>query len=200
MNAKVSEIKSREQAGFMHLAHGLFSAAYLVAALSTGFARDAGITTTAVFGITAMVMLVQAACAIRPPSSLHKKPEATASARRTLNLPVVLFGAIVFAAFLSKNGLQSWSALHLERSLAATPAVGALGPATIGLAGFLGRFFGHFLSARMSERAIMIASALAAVVAVVGFAASPTVMPALVALFVAAAGISIIAPSAIGMA
>jgi MFS family permease len=198
-NARVSELESREKAGFMHLAHGLFSAAYLVAALLTGLARDMRVGTIAILGAVAAVMLAQAICAVTRPfsSNLHAEPEPPAS--RILSLPVALFGAIVFAAFLAENGLQSWSALYLERSLAAVPAIGALGPAAIGLASFLGRLGGHFLTARIGEYGFLIVSALIATAAVVGFAASPAIVPALAALFVAAAGISIIAPSALGM-
>ncbi|WP_353646803.1 MFS transporter [Mesorhizobium sp. WSM2239] len=199
-NVRVSELESREKAGFMHLAHGLFSAAYLFAALSTGLARSIGIGPTAILGAVAAIMLAQAVCAVtRPPSPL-RDPEPEVPAGRILSLPVVLFGGIVFAAFLAENGLQSWSALHLERSLAAAPTIDALGPAAIGLASFVGRVGGHFLTARIGEYAIIIASALVATVAVAIFATSSAIMPALAALFVAAAGISIIAPSAIGMA
>jgi MFS family permease len=199
-NARISEIESREKAGFMHLAHGLFSAAYLVAALLTGLARDIGIGTIAILGAVAAVMLAQAACAVSRPLSSNRHAEPEPPAGRTLSLPVALFGAIVFAAFLAENGLQSWSALQLERSLAAAPAIGALGPAAIGLASVMGRLGGHLLTARIGEYAIIIVSALIATAAVTGFAASQAIVPALVALFVAAAGISIIAPAALGMA
>lgn len=126
-NTRISELESREKSRFMHLAHGLFSAAYLVAALSTGLARGIGIGTMAILGAVSAVMLAQAACAVTRPLSSHRHADPEAPAGRTLGLPVMLFGAIVFVAFLSENGLQSWTALHLERSLAATPAIGALG-------------------------------------------------------------------------
>ena len=54
-----------------------------------------------------------------------------------------MIGALGAAAFVVEGGIESWSALFLERQLHAHPDVSGLGPGVFGGAMAAGRFFGH---------------------------------------------------------
>jgi sugar phosphate permease len=115
-----------------------------------------------------------------------------------LFVPVICLGLVVFCAFLSENGLQAWSALHLEGILRASPEIGALGPAMLGLAFAIGRFGGQTLQHRLGLGRLVGFGALLAAVATATFASTENVPLALAAIFVAGLGISVVGPSALG--
>ncbi len=203
MNARVGAIEAETGRRAMHLAHGLFAVVYLVVALLTGLARDAGAGTLA---ILAAVNLAIAAFALASrllgASEALPKPSDDASARaaRRFDLPIVLLGAVAFAAFLAENGWQSWSALFLERTFGVDPTLGSMGPATVGVALAVGRFGGQALARRVSDVSMIVGAALTAILGGAALALASSPMVALAALFVAAAGVSVIAPSALSLA
>ncbi len=175
----------------MSLAHACFSFGVLGGSAGAGLAREAGI------GPLAVLLLVGgavAAVAARVPP--HRTPPAAGGSPggRRLTSPLLALGVLVAGSFLVEDGLQSWSALHLERGLGAGPAVSGLGPALFAGAMGVGRLAGHVLGSRTAPgRLLSGAGALtAAGVALLVLAPSPPL--ALVGLAVAGAGASILAP------
>lgn len=203
MNARIGAIEARTGLRAMHLAHGLFAVVYLIAALGTGVARDLRMTPIVVLLVVAVSIGVLAAASAAF-GRTHAQASATTAdasrAGRRFSLPVVLLGVIAFTAFLAENGWQSWSALFLERTFGAEPWLGSMGPAVVGIGLVFGRFGGQIVAARISDGALISGAVLMAMAGGMVMAIAPTPSLALGALFVAAAGVSVIAPSALSLA
>ena len=76
---------------------------------------------------------------------------------------LVLIGVVIAIAFMGEQASEGWSALHLERSLGVGAALGAMGPAILGLTMGVGRLGGQAMTQIFSEaRVIQIAALLAA--------------------------------------
>lgn len=103
-------------------------------------------------------------------------------------------------AFLAENGLQSWSALHLESDLGAGAAIGGIGPGLLELTVAGGRFAGQALAGRLGDGAMLILASLVGGAGATLFALAAAPPAALVGLAVAGAGLSVIAPTAFGLA
>lgn len=202
MNARLSAIEATTRSRSMHMAHGFFAVVYLAAALATGAARDAAVEPLRVLATASLVMVglailsglfAEATDASGPAAAESKQP-------RRFDLPVVLLGLVVFAAFLSENGWQSWSALFLERVLGADPWLGSSGPAIVGVALAVGRFGAQIFAARVSDAAMIVWATSLAMTGGGVLALAPSASIALTALFVAATGVSVIAPAALSLA
>lgn len=216
MNARVGAAEAATGVRSMHLAHGLFAVLYLIAAFATGVLRSVEATPFVVLSCASVLLLALALLARSPDESAamtgNKDPDRTSegmddtpapSRPAFLRVPegfVMLFGMIAFAAFLSENAWQSWSALHLERSFDAEPWLGAMGPATVGVAVAVGRLGGQALTDRMSDAAMLLTSSALAIIGAIGFALAPTLAFAMPALFMAALGASVIAPTVLSLA
>lgn len=204
MNASVSAAEAATGVRSMQLAHGMFAVLYLAAATSTGLARSAGASPLDVLIVVAvglgMLALLSRSSAVVAPASTE---ETSTGKARLFRLPerfIVLFGLIAFAAFLAENGWQSWSALFLERDFGAEPWLGSIGPATVGVSVAVGRLGGQALSARMSDATMLLIAAVLAIAGAMGFAFALSVPMALLSLFAAGAGASIIAPTMLSLA
>jgi MFS family permease len=199
MNGRVSVLEGRTGVPLMQLNHGSFAITFFAAAVLTGALREQGIdVTTTLSGTGAVVMLLALASSSRNPAA---GPETKSPApKRRLSVPVTLFGLIALTAFLAENGMQSWSALHLERTLGADPKTGGLGPGLLALAIAVGRFSGQGLGRRLSDGMLLTGAALIGVsgALIIGAASSPAM--ALSGLMVCGAGISVIAPAAFSLA
>ncbi len=203
MNARIGAIEAATGIRAMHLAHGIFAVVYLVVALSTGAAREAGagpLMVLATVGATIVLLAVLAACLRDDAADGPRSGSMEARGPSRLDVPVLLLGIVAFAAFLSENGWQSWSALFLERTFGAEPWLGAMGPAVVGVALAVGRFGGQAFATRVSDAALIAWAAAAAMAGGAAMAVAPSPTVALAALFIAAAGVSLIAPSALSLA
>ena len=205
MNARVGTIEAATGVRAMHLAHGLFAVVYLGAALATGLARDEGLgplPVLLVVGLACGALALLARVLGEPDGSMTEAGDAMQEGQggRVFTVPVVLLGLVAFAAFLAENGWQSWSALFLERTFGADPALGAMGPAAVGLALAVGRFAGQAIAARVEDRLLIAGATLTAIAGGTAVALAPGPNVVLAGLFVAAAGVSVIAPSALSLA
>jgi MFS family permease len=180
----------------MSVAHGAFSVGVLVGSASAGLARQAGAGPLPVLAAVAVLVLVVAA---GQPSYRQADVHLETGARAGMSAVLLGIGLLTAGAFLCEDAIQSWSALHLERGLGATPAVSGLGPGLFAGAMAAGRLAGGLLGKR-DHLVVGVASALLAVGAL-SLALAPTPAVALVALVVAGAGTSVLAPvlySAVG--
>ncbi|AML53510.1 MFS transporter [Falsihalocynthiibacter arcticus] len=193
MNARLSLIESRERTSLMNLNHALFSFAYAASAISAGLFRDSETSINIVaFGF--LILISISALGMIQPRVLAPVQTSQSGTKSALGVAVFWGGLIVFAAFLSENSVEGWSALHIERTLGGGAAEGAFGPAMLGLTMGFGRFGGQIIVSRISEaRVVLIASLLAAVGAVIA-AVAPSPIWAYVGFGLLGLGVSVIAP------
>jgi MFS family permease len=200
MNARVSVLETARGRSLMNLAHGLYSVAYGISALVTGLLREAGWSAFAVFALMGVVVLALAAQAAAAPVP---DPERDAGAPPPAPLSWYLLtplGLIVLIGFLAEQGTEGWSALHLERTLGAGAAQGALGPAILGVTMAVGRFSGQAIAHRFSEAAVIsVASVLCAAGAVIA-AWAPGITVAYAGFAMLGLGVSVVAPMAFAWA
>jgi MFS family permease len=197
MNAEVSEIEAQTGRRLMYGAHALFSLGVLVASFSTGFIRDAGgdrftvlPPVAAFFALVAIVGILT-----RGPGhgAVHvSAPAAAPPSNRRWAIPL---GIICALSFGMEDALQTWSALHLERTLGATPALGGAGPGVFAVMMFLGRSSGQVLGRWLSGRALVVGGSLMTAVAAVTIATAPSVPVALIGFALGGLGVSVTAPA-----
>jgi MFS family permease len=179
----------------MTLAHGAFSVGVLAGGAGAGISREAGARALPVLLTVAVVVLATAAA--QPSYRAAPLVQQRTGARWSPWL--IGIGVLTAGAFLCEDAIQSWSALHLERGLDATPAISGLGPASFAGAMAVGRLSGGFVKARDTLQLATAGSCLAVGAVVVALASSPGI--ALGGLGLAGLGASVLAPilySAVG--
>nr|WP_255731660.1 MFS transporter [Phaeobacter sp. B1627] len=197
MNARLSGLEARSGRSLMNLNHGLFSLAYALGALGAGLIREAGVPPfwcfVGILGVTVLLCL-----GMRDPAT--PEPAEDAGHPGAASLPVmmiVLAGLIVLIAFTAEQATESWSALYLERSFAASAAEGAMGPAILGLTMGIGRLSGQEAVRRIPEgRLMQIAAALAAFGLILA-ALAPVQWLAYAGFAILGIGVSTIGPTAL---
>ena len=197
MNARVSEVEARTDRSLMNVNHAMFSVAYAASALMTGAMREAHWPPEAIFAVTALLVAATA-----PFQFMTVAPQsAEEAARRRLPLGLVaVCGGIVLIAFMAEATVESWSALHIERTLGGGAAEGAFGPAMLGLTMAMGRFSGQALSARMTEVAVIRWATALAVAGVLVAAVAPVPLVAYAGFGLLGLGISVVGPMGLALA
>jgi MFS family permease len=183
----------------LNLAHAAFSAAVVVASLSTGVLRWAGAGLGTIFGLSAVVVL---ACAFVLRSGGAPATSATGPAPRFFErVPrwLIALGCVGAASFWIESAWDNWGAVHLERSFDAGPAASALAPAFFASAMTAGRLAGNAVIARWSERRVLITGAFVAAAGSAVAAVAPTIPVALVGILAAGIGCSVLAPTVISV-
>jgi len=185
----------------LNLAHACFSAAVVGASVATGLLRAAGAGPTLVFGLTA-TLVAAAALVVRPPADDRRLPTVVERPRLLARVPawLLVIGFVGALAYWLENAWQSWSAVHLERTLEASPALGALGPALFAASMAAGRLLVHRLARPGTERVVLVGGATTAAAGSALAALAPTAPVALVGLVVAGAGCSVCAPTLVSVA
>jgi hypothetical protein len=157
VNARVAAIEVATGKRRMHLAHGVYSVGVVVGAVTAGLARQAGAGREHVLlGVGAAILAV---------ALVNRRAGAARSrgaARLRLTRALAILGLVALVAFVVEGGLESWSALFLERDLAASPAVSALGPGLFALTMAIGRGAGQLTGGALGERRLLGLGALAA--------------------------------------
>jgi MFS family permease len=202
INADAVRYEVRSGRPLLNLAHACFSAGVLVASLATGLLRWAGAGPGLIFGLAAMVVVL-AAIVLRAGPAEDWAPGAPADSPKFIErVPawLLVLGATGAIAYWIEGTWQDWGALHLERTLDATPVVSALGPALFAGAMTVGRLGGNSLLRRWSERKLLVAGALVAAAGTALAALSPTTGLALAGIVLAGAGCAVLAPTLIGVA
>ncbi|CTQ33748.1 MFS transporter [Jannaschia rubra] len=197
MNARVSEIESRHGQSLMNVNHAMFSVAYAVSALLTGAMREAGWPPETIFPVIGVLVLSTA-----PFQMMQVLPPEDGDGpapRLPLNL-VAVCGVIVLIAFMAESTVESWSALHVERTLGGGAAEGAFGPAMLGMTMAVGRFSGQAVAARLSELGVIRVATGFAVVGVLIAASAPTPTVAYAGFGMMGLGISVIGPMGLALA
>ncbi|MBZ4021473.1 hypothetical protein CKO11_03215 [Rhodobacter sp. TJ_12] len=198
-NVRVSEAEHDTGLPLMNWNHALFSFAMGGAALVTGAARGQAVPPEVVQPVLAFA-LAGMAWRLRAPGLGAAPAGATADAAPApLRTPwgvVVPAALILFAAFVTENTTETWSALYLERSLGGAVGAGALGPAMFGLVMGLFRLGGQMLATRLGEARLVAISAAVGVLGAAITATAPSVAVAVTGLGLLGMGAAVIVPSA----
>jgi len=200
INTASVRVEESTGAPLMNLAHGLFSIGVIGAALFGGAARAADVPPAAILAVVAGLLTAGAIW-------LHPFPGASAEVDAagpspTTAMPwwrvprrLAFIGVLVALAFFVESAWQSWSALHLERDLDATPFVGALGPAVFAIAAASGRLLGHVAEVRHPERSLVVAGSLLAAAGTVLGGVAPNAWASLLGIAAAGVGTAVLAPT-----
>ena len=197
MNARVSVLEARHGRSLMNVNHAMFSVAYAASALATGAMREAGWPPEAIFATVAAVVAATAPWQVMRPGA--EAGDDARGGRLPLRL-VAVAGGIVLIAFMAESTVESWSALHVERTLGGGAAEGAFGPAMLGLTMALGRFSGQAVAARLSEAQVIRWATALAVAGVLTAAAAPVPAVAYLGFGLMGLGISVIGPMGLALA
>jgi MFS family permease len=196
INANAAQIEAATGRRLMPLAHGLYSVGVLVGAVAAGLVRGAGAGREPILVAVAVLVLVTAALLGADPASA--KLAQGRGPRIRIERALLLIGLVGAAAFVVEGGIESWSALFLERQLHAEPAVSGLGPGVFGASMALGRFYGQ--ATRLGDRALLAGGAVVAVAGCLLAAFAPNAPLALVGFALGGGGISLNAPIVFGAA
>ncbi|HET7046349.1 MAG TPA: MFS transporter, partial [Gaiellaceae bacterium] len=152
INAEIAAIEAERERPLMGLAHGLYSVGVMVGAVTSGLLRQAGLERVPILAVFAACLLAAAvANRSRPP---HPRAPA-ALPRARIALPLILIGTACAVAFVVESGIETWSALFLQRDLGAGPAASSAGPAAFGAAMASGRLLGHRLTRSLADRVLL---------------------------------------------
>ena len=204
MNDRVAGIEAATGRPLMNLNHAGYSLSFFATAVLTGLARDAGLSAAMVFSMVALVsaplvlISTEAPAAARAPDAPPPAGYGTAAGGGVAVLGA-LGGLVILAASLAEAGTETWSALHLERILGASPAEGALGPALLGLSMGLGRLAGQAVSRHVGEVVLMQGGAGLAAAGALLVAGAPSPGVAFAGFAMLGFGVSVIVPIALAM-
>jgi MFS family permease len=184
----------------LNLAHAAFSAAVVAASLLTGGLRSADASADVVL-LTVAVMLGLLAFALRAaPSPRAVARGSSWASLRSLPRGLLIVGGLVAVAYWVEGAWQSWSAVHLERTLDAAAGGSALGPAVFAASATAGRLAGQRLASALSPRAVVVAGACVAAGGSALAAVAPNLPVALAGIVLAGLGTSVCAPTMISLA
>jgi MFS family permease len=195
INANVGRIENATGRRLQPLAHGTYSTGVLVGAVGAGLARSGGVGREPILLAVAICIGLTALAVSGDRARVHT--ERAAGFRFAHGL--VLIGTVGAVAFIVEGGIESWSALFLERQLDARPAISGLGPGVFAGAMALGRFSGQ-AAGRFSDRVLLGGGAALAAVGCVVAATAPNAPVGLVGFALGGAGISLNAPIVFGLA
>ena len=150
MNARLSQIESRNGVTLMGLNHAMFSFAYAISAVIAGIMRGAGVLAGEfALGILCLAFLLAWVTTVPPNASAKvDKTSDRVSVRWAI---VIIPGFAIMVAFMTELASEAWSALHIERVLAASAELSALGPAILGATMGIGRLLGQYTLQNVSE-------------------------------------------------
>ena len=192
INTATASWERLEGARLMAGAHGCFSLGVLVASVAAGVARDLGAGPRTILAAT---LVLAAAVALTQPAYRRAPHEQAPPGRSPIGGVLLVLGLLTAAAFLVEDAVQSWSALHLERSLDAPPWVGGLGPGLFAAAMAAGRFGAQVLARPGTDVLVVSGGAGVLTGGVLVLALAPNPGLALVGTVLAGAGISVLAPT-----
>lgn len=195
-NMRVSDLEERHGLHLMNLSHAMFSFAFAGSALAASLARRAGWPPEWLFPILALALVLLILPMIER-DGWHVAPPAPDGAGHDGVWGAILpVAAILFLAFVCENATDSWSALHIERTLGGPAGDGGFGPAMLGLTMGIGRLSGQFAAQRLGEAGLIFWSAVVGVLGAVAIAAAPTPLMAILGVGLMGLGVAVTVPSA----
>lgn len=185
-------------------AHATFSAAVVLASLSTGALLAGGAALPVPFTLLAAAVAAAALALDRTAARAAAQPprpkSAPGGAIRDTGLlrPLLLLGGLGALGFAVENGHQSWSALYLADALDAGPATAAAGPAVFAAVVAVVRWSTGRLGTDRPV-AVLTGGSLIAATGTTVLATASTVATGLLGLALAAAGTAALFPTLLGV-
>ncbi len=196
-NVRIADLEARSGLPLMNWNHAMFSFGFAVSALAVGAARRAGVAPEfAQAGLALALLLASVLLWERAAGWAVAHPVEAGQGHAPLGAAVWPAAAILFAAFVTENATETWSALHIERTFGAPPGAGAMGPAMLGLTMGLGRLGGQVLAARLGEARLVAISAGIGTLGAALVALAPTQGLAVIGVGLIGAGVAVTVPSA----
>jgi len=194
INAHAARLEALHGIRIMDGLHAAFSSGVLVGGIGSGLLRRAGAHPAWILAAVGVLTALTAVANLGP-----YPPLAPRQLRARLARPLLIVGLVLALAFLVENGLETWSALFLERTLNANPAVSGLGPGLFAGAMVTGRV----LAQKVEWPSVAGRMLFAGVAAAAGLAVAATAHHAAVALagfVIAGGGLALSAPTLFGVA
>jgi len=194
INAQAAGIEARQGVRVMDGLHAVFSLGVLCGGVGAGLLRRAGGHPSWILGGVAFVIALAVLLNLSPAA-----PPEPARRRARLARPLLVVGGVLALAFIVESGLESWSALFLERTLDSGPAISGLGPGMF--AGAMAS--GRLLAQKVERPSVAERMLFAGVAAAAGLILAATAQHAVVALagfVIAGAGLALSAPTLFGAA
>jgi MFS family permease len=195
-NMDLSKLEARHDRHLMNFSHAMFSFAFAASALVASLMRSAGQPASVSFALLCAVTLILV-LAMR--QDRDWAPEAAApegSGRGRPWGPIGMTAAILFVSFVSENTAETWSALHVERTLGGAVGHGGFGPVALGLTMGLGRLAGQLAARRLGEAGLVLWSAILGVAGGIVIALAPVPLVAILGVGLLGLGVAVIVPSA----
>ncbi len=199
MNARVAALENDRDLHLMNLAHAAYSLGYGAGALGTGALRSQGWTPGMVFALASVVCVGLALVTYERHGRIDGLTKPKGSAAVGLGWVPVIGGAMVMIAFMTENATESWSALHIEKTLGGTPAQGSFGPALMALTMAASRLAGQGIIAHVSALRLLIGGAVLAAIGAVIAALAVSPMMAYAGFVIMGIGASVLAPTAFSL-
>lgn len=199
MNARVAQLENDRGRPLMNLCHAFYSFGYAGSAVATGAMRGADWGPGWVMGTMAGVAMLLALCTVERDGTIRGLSRPTDGSSAALGMIPVLGGAIVLIAFLTENAAESWSALHIEKTLGGSPQQGSMAPAVLALTMGVARLAGQGLAGRIPAQRLLIGGAMVSAIGALGAAFAPTPALAYAAFVVMGIGASVLAPTAFSL-
>lgn len=196
MNARVSAMEMSGGRPLMNLCHAAYSFGYACGAIGTGALRQAQMGPGIVMAVAGLCAAAVALAAFEAEGRIDGLGRSAAQRGAGLGLVPILGGGIVLIAFLTENAAENWSALHIEKTLHGSPALGSAGPALLALTMGSARLLGHGLSARVSPLRLLLAGSAISAMGALTAAGAPGPAVAYLGFFVMGIGSSVISPTA----
>jgi hypothetical protein len=189
INARASRLEGVRGVRVLDGIHAGFSAGVLVGGVGAGLLRKAGVPPSAILiGVGGFLLAIAVA------NLFADALPAARPGRARLGRPLLVIGLVLAVAFLVENGLETWSALFLERGLGSSPAVSGLGPGLFAAAMATGRL----LAQRAEHSSVVGRMALAGITAAGGLGLAAVAQHPAVALtgfVIAGGGLALSAPT-----
>ncbi|MGB7268025.1 MAG: MFS transporter [Albidovulum sp.] len=195
-NLRISTLENRHGLHLMNVNHAMFSFGFAAMAFVASIARKAGWPPEAFFPLIFVVVLALGLAMIERRGWQGAPPAPEGADHKGIWAAILPVALILFIAFVTENGSDSWSALHIERTLGGVAGAGGLGPAVFGLMMGFGRLFGQLVAQRLGEAALIFWSAVVGVIGGLITAVAPTPAVAIFGLAMIGLGIAVTVPSA----
>jgi hypothetical protein len=195
-NVYLSSLEARHDRHLMNFSHAMFSFAFAGSALFSSLLRSTGHAASFTFPILAVTTLV---LVLIMRQIRDWRPEPTAPEGSDRRLPwgaVGMTAAILFIAFVSENSAETWSALHIERTLGGAAGHGGYGPVALGLTMAFGRLAGQAAARRLGEEGLVLWSALIGVAGAIVVGLAPLPWVAVLGVGLLGLGVAVTVPSA----
>jgi fucose permease len=199
MNAHAVTVERQGTRPILSSFHAAFSLGGLVGALlgAAGAAADIDVRVElAVLAVVLAVVGVVVTRALLPASADAGGERAPRPGRRRIHIDrrLAILGLLAFCCLLSEGAAADWSAVYLDRDLAASPATAGLAFAAFSVTMVIGRLAGDALTVRLGPDVLVRRGAIVAAVGMGAALIADDTVAALAGFACLGAGLSIIIP------